>query len=53
MPEPNGIGVPIKHAHRVRDAHAHYSRFFEFGDTESFAKGLERQRKEIERNKAK
>jgi hypothetical protein len=44
---------PIKHARRIRDAHRHYSRFFEFGDAESFAKGLERLRKEIERNEVK
>ena len=44
---------PIKHARRIRDAHAHYSRFFEFGDAESFAKGLERLRRELERNETK
>ena len=42
---------PIKHARRIRDAHEHYNKFFEFGDAESFAKGLERIRKEIENNK--
>ena len=28
----------------IRDAHEHYHNFFEFGDAESFAKGLERLR---------
>ncbi len=44
---------PIKHARRIRDAHRHYGRFFEFGDAESFAKGLERLREELERNGGK
>lgn len=41
---------PIKHARRIRDAHEHYHRFFEFGDAESFAQGLERLRKELEKS---
>ena len=44
---------PIKHARRIRDAHGHYRKFFEFGDAESFARGLERLRKELEKNGAK
>ena len=40
---------PIKHARRIRDAHAQYPRFFDFGDAESFAKGLERLRKEYDK----
>jgi hypothetical protein len=44
---------PIKHARRIRDAHAHYHKFFEFGDAESFAKGLERLRKASEKGKGK
>jgi len=40
---------PIKHSRRIRDAHKHYHKFFEFGDAESFAKGLERLRKEMEK----
>jgi len=37
---------PIKHARRIRDAHPRYPRFFEYGDAESYRKGLERLRKE-------
>lgn len=44
---------PIKHARRIRDAHNHYHKFFEFGDAESFAKGLERLRKEADKGEAK
>ena len=44
---------PIKHARRIRDAHTHYNRFFAFGDAESFARGLERLRKELEGSGAK
>jgi hypothetical protein len=39
---------PIKHARRIRDAHNRYPRFFEFGDAESYRKGLERLRKAYE-----
>lgn len=39
---------PIKHARRIRAAHDRYPRFFEFGDAESYAKGLERLRKELD-----
>ena len=38
---------PIKHARRIRAAHEHYPRFFEFGDAESYQKGLERLREEL------
>lgn len=38
---------PIKHARRIRAAHDRYPRFFEFGDAESYSKGLERLRKEF------
>lgn len=38
---------PIKHARRIRGAHSRYPRFFEFGDAESYLKGLERIRKEF------
>jgi hypothetical protein len=41
---------PIKHARRIRDAHARYPRFFEYGDAESYRKGLERLRKEYGKN---
>jgi len=39
---------PIKHARRIKAAHGHYPRFFEFGDAESYQKGLERLRKEYD-----
>ncbi|GFE61253.1 hypothetical protein [Geobacter sp. AOG2] len=38
---------PIKHARRIRAAHGRYPRFFEYGDAESYCKGLERLRKEL------
>ena len=38
---------PIKHARRIRAAHDRYPRFFEYGDAESYRKGLERLRKEL------
>jgi hypothetical protein len=41
---------PIKHARRIRAAHEHYPRFFEYGDAESYQKGLERLRAELERD---
>jgi hypothetical protein len=44
---------PIKHARRIRDAHAHYNKFFEFGDAESFAAGLDGLRKEFEKHDMK
>jgi len=40
---------PIKHARRIRAAHGRYPRFFEYGDAESYRKGLERLRKEFEK----
>lgn len=39
---------PIKHARRILAAHDRYPRFFEYGDAESYRKGLERLRKEYE-----
>ena len=39
---------PIKHARRILAAHDRYPRFFEYGDAESYRKGLERFRKELE-----
>ncbi len=44
---------PIKHARRIRAAHDRYPRFFEFGDAESYGKGLERLRNELNREKEK
>ena len=41
---------PIKHARRILSPHPRYNRFFEFGDAESFRRGLERLRAEYERN---
>jgi len=42
---------PIKHARRIRNAHQRYPRFFEYGDAESYRKGLERLRRQFEANK--
>ena len=39
---------PIKHARRIIAAHERYPRFFEYGDAESYIKGLERLRKEYD-----
>jgi hypothetical protein len=44
---------PIKHARRIRAAHNRYPRFFEFGDAESYSKGLERLRKELDAEQGK
>ncbi len=41
---------PIKHARRIKAAHDRYPRFFEYGDGESFSKGLERLRKSYEKD---
>lgn len=35
---------PIKHARRIKAAHSRYHGFFEYGDAETFQKGLERLR---------
>jgi hypothetical protein len=42
---------PIKHARRIRNTHQRYPRFFEYGDAESYRKGLERVRRQFESNK--
>ncbi|OGT97945.1 MAG: hypothetical protein A2079_05505 [Geobacteraceae bacterium GWC2_48_7] len=42
---------PIKHARRIKAAHNSYPRFFEYGDAESYRKGLERLRKEYTKDK--
>jgi len=42
---------PIKHARRIKAAHSSYARFFEYGDAESYRKGLERLRGEFEKQK--
>ena len=41
---------PIKHARRILAAHDRYPRFFEYGDAESYRKGLERLKKEFEKD---
>lgn len=41
---------PIKHARRIRAAHSHYPRFFEYGDAVSYRKGLERLRNELKKD---
>lgn len=38
---------PIKHARRIRAAHDRYPHFFEYGDADSYSKGLERLRAEL------
>jgi hypothetical protein len=38
---------PIKHARRIRGAHDHYPKFFEYGDAESYRLGLERLRERL------
>lgn len=42
---------PIKHARRIKAAHSSYTRFFEYGDAESYRKGLERLRTEYKKEK--
>ena len=41
---------PIKHARRIKAAHDRYPRFFEYGDAESYSKGLERLRNEFNKD---
>lgn len=38
---------PVKHARRIKAAHNRYYRFFEYGDANSYCKGLERLRAEM------
>ncbi len=40
---------PIKHARKIKAAHDRYPKFFEYGDAESFCKGLERLRNDMEK----
>lgn len=42
---------PIKHARRVLDVHDRYPRFYEFGDAESYRQGLERLRRDYDRER--
>ncbi|MCX8144780.1 MAG: hypothetical protein N3C59_00420 [Azovibrio sp.] len=41
---------PIKHARRIRGAHERYPRFFDYGDAEAFRQGIERLRRQYERD---
>jgi len=38
---------PIRHAHRLKDAHQRYSEFFDFGDAESYQRDLDRMRQSL------
>lgn len=40
---------PIKHARRIVASHERYPRFFEYGDADSYRKGLERLRADLRR----
>jgi hypothetical protein len=41
---------PIKHARRIRGAHERYPQFFDYGDAEAFRQGLQRLRRQYERD---
>ncbi len=41
---------PIKHARRLKGAHARYPRFFDFGDAEAYRQGLDRLRRQYGEN---
>ncbi len=38
---------PIRHARRVRGAHARYPRFFDYGDAEAYQTGIEEMRRKL------
>ena len=38
---------PIRHAHRIRGAHARYPNFFDYGDAEAYQTGLEDMRRKL------
>lgn len=42
---------PIKHARRVKAAHEHYPKFFDYGDAEAFQQGLNRLRRQYDDDK--
>ncbi|MDD5303713.1 MAG: hypothetical protein PHS14_11470 [Elusimicrobia bacterium] len=44
---------PIKHARRIIASHEHYPRFFEYGDADSYSKGLERLRADLRKIEAR
>ena len=39
---------PIKHARRIKAAHGHYPKFFDYGDAEVFRQGLNRIRRQYD-----
>lgn len=39
---------PIKHARRLKAAHDHYPKFFDYGDAEAFRQGLSRLRRQYD-----
>lgn len=39
---------PIKHARRIRAAHEHYPKFFDYGDAEAFRQGINRLRRQYD-----
>lgn len=39
---------PIKHARRIKAAHDHYPKFFDYGDAEAFQQGLNRLRRQYD-----
>jgi hypothetical protein len=39
---------PIRHAHRIRGAHARYPKFFDYGDAEAYQTGLEDMRRKLD-----
>lgn len=41
---------PIKHARRVKAAHDNYPKFFDYGDAMAYQQGLERLRKQYDKN---
>jgi hypothetical protein len=38
---------PIRHAHRIKDAHVRYPHFFPYGDAESYQSGLDVMRRKL------
>lgn len=39
---------PIRHAHRINDAHARYPQFFHYGDARAYQTGLDEMRRKLE-----
>lgn len=42
---------PIKHARRLQGAHERYPDFFDYGDAEAYSAGLERLRRQLQKNR--